>query len=142
MVGYKGHILIGLIFGGIFGFLNYKYNIFNLTLIEIISSIFVIIIYSILADIDIASSKIRHISQVVGLTIIIIAILFNLKLISLSLAIILLILQFAKHRKFIHSITAGIIFSLPLIYFSYIISIFAFIAYISHLIVDGKVKWR
>lgn len=140
MVGYKWHIIFGLMFAGLFVYISYKYKIFNLTLLEIISAAPILLIYSILPDMDISSSKISSLFRIIGLSIILAAVLLDLKILVISIASILLILQFVKHRKFIHTIVAGAIFSLPLLYFNYVIAILAFIGYFSHLLIDGQVK--
>ena len=141
MAGYKWHIIFGVLFAGLFVYISYKYKIFNLTFLEIISAAPILLIYSILPDIDVSSSKISSLFRVVGLSIILVAILFDLKILAISIASILLILQFVKHRKFIHTVTAGVIFSLPLLYFNFIIALFAFIGYSSHLLIDRQVKF-
>jgi len=144
MPGYKGHIIggiaIGIVLILILFYINSKFNLFELSIVNLLAIIPVIMIYSILPDVDISSSKIREWTLSVGLTIIFFTILFDLKLIAVLFTAILFSLQFTKHRKFFHSITAGLIFSLPLVYFHYSIAIFAFIGYLSHLILDKEVN--
>ena len=141
MTGYKWHIIFGVLFAGLFVYVSYMFKLFNLTFLEIISAAPILLIYSILPDMDISSSKISSFLRIVGLSIILVAVLFDLKILAISIASVLLILQFVKHRRFIHTVTAGIIFSLPLVYFSYIIALFAFIGYSSHLLIDKEVKF-
>ena len=112
MAGYKFHIIFGLIFAAAIAFVSGKYNIFGFTTLELISAIPILFVYSILPDIDISSSKISNIFRTISLVIIIISVLFGLKILAISIASILLILQFVGHRKFIHTITAGLLFSL------------------------------
>ena len=109
--------------------------------LSIVAILPILFIYSILPDIDVSSSKISHIFRIIGLSIVLVAIFFDLKILAISIAGILLILQFVKHRKFIHTVTAGILFSLPLVYFSHIIALFAFVGYSSHLLIDKQVKF-
>ena len=106
MTGYKWHIIFGLLLAGLFVYISYKYKIFNLTSLEIISAAPILVIYSILPDMDVSSSKISHIFRVIGLLIILVAVFFDLKILAISVVSILLILQFVKHRKFIHTIAA------------------------------------
>lgn len=141
MAGYRYHLFFGFFISGIVGVLSLKLNILNFSYLDKILIIPIILIYSILPDIDIASSKIRKIFMIIGLSSLLAVIWFNYKSLSISITLILLLLQFIKHRKFIHSISAGLIFSAPLIIFSWIIALIAFICYISHLLVDGKLKY-
>lgn len=141
MAGYKWHVIFGILFAGLFVYVSYKHKIFNLKFLEIISAAPILLIYSILPDMDTSSSKISSLLRIVGLAIILVAVLFDLKILAIAIASILLILQFVKHRKFIHTVIAGILFSLPLVYFSHIIALFAFIGYSSHLLIDRQVKF-
>jgi len=143
MPGYKTHIIFGLIISIGFGFLMSGYldlDFFNFSLIELFFSIPVVLVYSLLPDIDLHSSKISHLFRGLALLFVLLAIIFDLKKFSITIIAVLIIMEFLKHRKFIHSITAGLILSLPLIYFSPILSIFAFIAYLSHLLLDRNLK--
>ncbi len=140
MPSYKLHILFAIIFSSIITYILYKYNIYNLTTKELIIIAPILFIYSILPDIDISSSKISKIFRIISLLIIIITLYLNIITLAIIITIILLILEFIKHRKFIHTITAAIILSLPLLYFNYVITIAAFIAYLSHLLLDRHVK--
>ena len=141
MAGYKFHIVFGLVFAAVITYLLYRYNFLKLDFLSIVAILPILFIYSILPDIDVSSSKISHIFRIIGLSMVLVAIFFDMKILAISIAGILLILQFVKHRKFIHTIAAGAIFSLPLIYFNYVIAIFAFIGYFSHLLIDRQVKF-
>ena len=117
-----------------------KYQLFNFSILEFLISIPIIITYSILPDIDLRSSKISHLFRGLSFFVLLLMIIFEMKEYAITIVIVLIILEFLKHRKFVHTISAGIILSLPLIYFSYVIAIFAFAGYLSHLIIDKSFK--
>lgn len=142
MAGYKAHIIFGILFAGLFAFLSYRYAIIEFNVISLLLAIPILFIYSMLPDIDISTSKISKIVMILGLLSIIALIIFDKKILAVSICVILLLLQIIKHRKFIHTIAAGVLLSAPLIYFNYIVAIFAFVAYFSHLLLDGQVKLK
>jgi len=110
----------------------------------------VTIFYSILPDID-TNSKVR--SWVIPALLLIAMTMFALKqnFYALVLLVPIPLIFLLKHRGITHSIIAAIVLSIPLLFlngfaFSNIISNlilmpFAFIAYISHMLADGEVKW-
>ncbi len=140
MSTYKVHILFGVILVAIFAVIVQKYQLFNFSILEFLISIPIIITYSILPDIDLRSSKISHLFRGLSFFVLLLMIIFEMKEYAITIVIVLIILEFLKHRKFVHTISAGIILSLPLIYFSYVIAIFAFAGYLSHLIIDKSFK--
>ena len=139
MSGYKVHIIFGFIFSAIiYYFLN---NFIILQVFQIFLVLPIIFLYSILPDIDISSSKIRKWTTTLGLIYLIYSIIFKEYLLSISIALILLFFQFVKHRRFFHTISAGLLFSAPLIFFNQYIAFFAFVSYFSHLLIDKKLKF-
>ena len=137
---YKGHILFGLIFTSVVVYLSYRLKFLNFSYTELLISTPIIFCYSILPDIDIRSSKIRKIVTTVSLAFILVSIFFDVKWLAISITLTLFILQFTKHRRFFHSISAGVLFSLPLILFSQVVALIAFLGFFSHLFLDGKIK--
>ncbi|MCK4551198.1 MAG: metal-dependent hydrolase, partial [Candidatus Aenigmarchaeota archaeon] len=112
MPSYMTHILFGVVLSLAFAFLND--NIIHLN-INLLLLVVIVIVYSTLPDIDISSSKARKAVNVLGISIIIAGTLLNQKVMVLSTAFVLLVVQFLRHRKFIHSIRAMLIFSAPLL---------------------------
>jgi membrane-bound metal-dependent hydrolase YbcI (DUF457 family) len=135
MPGYKIHSLAGIVIVGVL--------IFALepALTETIRYIVVGILYSLLPDIDIESSKISKAILMMGLAGLLTLIYFSYILPALALGLVLVLMRFLKHRGFIHSIRAAIIFALPLIFLGYIEVIFGFLLYVFHLGLDGSFKW-
>ena len=99
---------------------------------------FICLVYSLIPDIDTHKSVIWKI-----LTGIIIILLLYFKsyffvilfLISIFLAF------FIKHRSFTHTYLSALIFSLPLLYFGLDLFIVGLLSYVSHLLIDNKVKF-
>ena len=122
-------------------FLNY-YDHIQITQYIIIGFL-IGIIYTLLPDLDIPTSKIRKYTSIIGLLVIIGISLYStyvktteyLYLIVLT-ALFLGFLWFTKHRGLLHSPVMGIIFILPLVYLSHIYVIFALWGYTLHLILD------
>ena len=140
MAGYKWHILFGAVFAGVVGYIINKFNLLTLPAGYAILSVPIIFIYSMLPDIDIASSRIRKTVTTTGILFLLAAILSEIKWLSASIALVLLTFQFVKHRRFTHTIPAAVLFSMPWIMISYMIALSAFLGYLSHLILDGKIK--
>ena len=131
------HILFGVVLSLAFAFLNE--NIIRLN-IDLLLLVVIVIVYSTLPDIDISSSKARKAVNVLGLLIILAGTFLNQKFMVLAVAFVLLAVQFLKHRKFIHSIRAMLIFSAPLLLIDFAYFSVAVISYFSHLLLDKTVK--
>ena len=140
MSGYKEHIIFGIALAGLAAYYLTGYGSFEYTPVQALALFLVVLVYSILPDLDSPSSKIRKLIQTLGLASLLILIYFNLKLYLVVVCVFLLAVQFLTHRRFMHSIAAGVILSLPLAYFDYFLALFAFAAYLSHLLLDGEVK--
>ena len=138
--GYRLHIIFGIIIALGFWFLVRNNNMFELSTIEVVLAFPLILFYSILPDLDLANSKIRGIITVTILVIALIAVLMEIKMLALGILVALILIQFLEHRKFIHSVLAGLLFSLPFVLYSLPLAIFAMISYMSHLLLDGEVK--
>ena len=141
MTNYNKHIIFGIIFATLFVYINHKYALINISFTNLIISAPILFVYSILPDIDISSSKISTSVRIIGLIILLVTVFLDMKTISIPILFVLLMMHFFKHRGFIHTISAGLILSLPLIYFNAIVSLFAFLGYFSHLLIDRKVKF-
>ena len=96
------------------------------------------LIYSLIPDIDTHKSVIW---KIITFFLIIIAIYYWTFLFAILILIPLLITLFFKHRSFTHTYLSALIFSLPLLYFSLDLFIGALLSYVSHLLVDNKIKF-
>ena len=138
MSSYMTHILFGIVLSLFFAFLNE--NIIRLN-VNLLLLILIVIVYSTLPDVDISSSKARKAVNVLGLSAIIAGTFFNQKFMVLAVAFMLLAVQFLRHRKFIHSIRAMLIFSMPLLLLDFAYFSVAVVRYFSHLLLDRTVKF-
>ena len=138
--GYKMHIAFGIIIALLFFYLVRNQDLFQMSNLELALSLPVVFLYSILPDVDLTNSKIRGILMVTGLFITLIAILMQFSMLAIGLLVVMILMQFLEHRKFIHSVVAGVVFSIPFVFYSLPLTIFAFISYVSHLLLDGEVK--
>lgn len=141
MPNYKPHLALGITFLTIFALLT------NIQFKELIIFLAIAIIYSLLPDIDIGNSKagrsIRIILSLSSLTLIIYGLLKNkiIGFLGIGLLILLTLLQFVKHRKFIHTIRAAILLSLPLLSLGIPEAVFGLICYILHLAFDKHLRF-
>lgn len=140
MTSYKYHQIFAFVLAGLLFFFNYKYNLFSFNSEQIVITPLILLIYSILPDIDTPVGKLRKTFTPAILLIIVITILLKLYFISLIAALLLLALSILKHRGRVHSLTAALAFSLPLLYYDMFYFVFALIGYSSHLLLDGKIK--
>jgi len=136
---YKGHIFFSIVIFFLLVFLSrileFSYGYLDLILLFLIT-----ILYGLLPDIDTIRSKIGRIYYFVSLILIVLCFLFSYYFLGIILVIISLYLMLVKHRGFIHTITASLLFSLPLLFVGKVFFIFAFISYTGHLIVDKHIK--
>ena len=139
MAGYKKHILAALLFSVLLGLFLHGLDIQTYS-----SCVFSCMIYSMIPDIDKQGSLIRKIT--IGLLVISIAGFiasksYVLAMTSSLLGALLILGIFSHHRGFFHTIVAGGLFSLPLIFFMPEVAIFSFLGYLTHLLVDGRIKF-
>lgn len=131
MPSYKIHLAFGLFIGIIFS-IAFK-SIWYLP---------IAMLYSILPDIDINTSTIFKMYLIASCLLAIYLIVYFsnnalAKIVSIAIIATLIILQLVHHRGFFHSFGAGLLLSLPMIYFFNLIGFAAaFSGYISHLALD------
>ena len=135
MPGYKIHSLAGIVITAI---LIYA---LEPTLTEAIGYAAIGIIYSLLPDIDIESSKISKSITFLGLVGLLSLVYFSYIYPALVLGLVLVLMRLLKHRGFIHTIRAALLFALPLVFLGYVEAIFGFLLYVFHLGLDGSFKW-
>lgn len=146
---FKQHIKFGYIFVLLIlvicfvMFRFFKKDLPEISLLNLIIAIPLIYIYSTLADCDHHLAKIRNRMFKVMFIVLLIAIpiyyfagIYYLLGYVTIIAIIGILIMWTKHRGFIHTIWAGLFFSLPLFYFHWFYSLVAFLSYVSHLIAD------
>ena len=138
---FKQHLIGGFVIGIVLIVLShifFYFFVFNLS--TIITLFLIIFIYCLLPDIDHPISNITWIFFGTSIIILILGILLNNNF-YLYFGVIFQLLIFIcakcfKHRGFIHSWAAGIIFSLPLYYFGWEFVLVGFICYLVHLLLD------
>lgn len=141
MAGYIIHSIIGVIIGAIVFFLLQLFKFLPATKVNILLAFLFAVVYSILADIDYKSSLIRRTMRFCLLALVGIYIFLKEGMMAVVLLIVLMLPTVFNHRGFIHSIVAGILFSLPLLFIGWQFCIIGFFCYLSHLVVDGPVKF-
>ena len=145
MPNWKTHLMIGLVFvvciilgfhyfgfGNFFEFENsWKLYAF---------AVGITLLYSILPDLDIRTSKAFLLISFCLLSFIIFCFLQNEIIFGIISASVLILMLFLQHRGRIHSFLAALLFSIPIIFVSWTLAIVGFLAYTSHLIADGEIK--
>lgn len=133
MPSYKGHLLVGLAL--------FLVVLLAPTTIEDKIALFLItVIYSLLPDIDVSTSKIGKPFRLVLLAFVIIAIFLSLYWLALLFAFLLCLFLLVRHRGFFHTIRAAIFLSLPFLLFNWFYFLYACGMYVIHLILDGSTK--
>lgn len=142
-MNYKGHIVMGIVLIAILFFLNNYFNLINFpsTLMFFIYMVPTIIIWSILPDVDIGTSKARTLVLIL-LGILMVYSAWNRSFIAVSIIGLMIIwVMFLKHRQGLpfgaHSVLAVFLLALPLFFLTdWKYGVVAFLAGFIHLIVD------
>ena len=110
---------------------------------NILFSIVVGGIYSLLPDCDSRNSKINKYSNrilLVSLFVLLLLYIYikddNIIYVCMVLTLFLFFLQVVKHRGFLHSVTAMLVFTVPLLFVSLETAFFGMVGYGSHLLLD------
>lgn len=142
MSGYKTHI-IGYIASAALLLAGLSYYKIGLQRDIIVFGNLIGILYSILPDIDMPSSKIRMLLDRIFLSIIFFSliayIITNSQIfmyISIIFTILLLFLYLVRHRGIFHTIWMGFILSIPLYIINPYLAGFAFLGFFSHVAID------
>lgn len=147
MPNYGTHATIGIVLGliavALMAYLHISNYLFYI-LIPIVS-----VIYALLPDLDHPGSKIRLFVTLCGL----VAIFYfgvtkdfeKILIIDGTMLFIFVLAIFTGHRGWFHSISAAVVFSLPMVFFVDtikfpVVSVTAFVAYCSHVISDKLLK--
>lgn len=119
------------------------FRYFSFGIVELLLTGTIALFYSILPDIDIGTSRSRKLVLGGGLGGIIFCFVFSRPLIGIVIAVLLLLMIFLlTHRGKTHTTLAAVIFSAPLLYLHWVYMAVGCIAYLSHLLIDGELKWR
>lgn len=141
MPNYKIHLLAG---GALFVALNL---LLHLTFIEQIFFGTITVLYSLLPDIDIGNSKAGKSTRIFFVLVALVFVIQGLLgsdiyfYLAGLLLVVLLALLLVKHRKFIHTIRAGIMFSLPLLIWNWQAFVLGFGMYSVHLLLDKSFRF-
>ena len=120
------------------------YTFSSVRIIELSIYATIIILYSILPDIDIGNSKIGKSARVLLAAALLTTLALGMSIskiylyIATILGIILFILLLVRHRGFIHTIRAGILFSAPLFFIGWSFFLAGLFSYCIHLLADRK----
>jgi hypothetical protein len=147
MSGYKFHIIAYLSAACALTFALKEYAIVEQGIVSMLLSLFIGALYSILPDIDLPSSVIRRLVERCALasilSLITAYVFFHAMLLiyaAITVTFLLLLLWYLKHRGFFHSILAGLLLSAPWAILDPVFSLYAFLGYAAHLLVDGKIS--
>ena len=142
-MNWKKHLLFGALIFLLINFF-YFYNSVPFNYFDFIVGISIIMVYSILPDID---HPLSNITWIFILSSILMTLLYflenNFLFIYLGISLLIFIFLTAKvckHRGRIHSIIVGVLFSMPLYFIGINFFFYGFIGYLSHLILDKEIK--
>ncbi|RLI91565.1 MAG: hypothetical protein DRO89_03735 [Candidatus Altiarchaeales archaeon] len=141
MSGYRVHITAYSIFISVLLAILHYYLELRISPATLVIGFFIGVLYSILPDIDAKGSKVRQLLAGVFLLSSVFYLLYPaliLGLMGIALAFFLLAAPFIKHRGFFHTITAGILFSTPLLLIDPWFPFFALLGFLSHLVIDEE----
>lgn len=139
MTDWKHHLLFGFIFVGMFSYLYMKYwqnNFLPLTTWSVLVTISIVLIYSLLPDVDADSSIINKFVNSVLVVVAIILIISKIYWAAILSVVMIFILEWVKHRGFFHSVITGVFLSAGLYFLHPFYAIVALIAYTGHLLMD------
>jgi membrane-bound metal-dependent hydrolase YbcI (DUF457 family) len=146
MPDYKTHLVFGFLFVILIFIIFSISTLFDTEWLMISFYIPVIIVFSLLPDLDSGKSIIRRatISLLLLLLVVSILVYYFLKeldyLIPIVLIILIILIIFStKHRGLMHNVVTGLILALPLVVVDWRVALVAFLAYFSHLVLDLQV---
>jgi len=136
MSNYKTHIAFGLLLTLSLYFLLFKFGYESLSLMELLTITIITVIYAILPDIDVKTSKAYNILLFASLFLIILFAVEEEYLYTILITLILLTVSLLRHRGITHTVWFGLLISLPLVLIGRLYPIYGFLAYTSHLFLD------
>ena len=147
MPNYKTHLTFGFVIGIIFIVAGLYFKAQEIPFFII--GFFICLVYSLLPDIDHPGAWIRRLTTYAVLAAIFcFALVKNtnyILILSGSSLFIFIVAEITGHRGWFHSVTAAIVFSLPLIFFTDtvkipLIPVSGFLSYLSHIVADKFIK--
>ena len=138
-MNYKGHITTGIIVSIP---LIWVSMLINLLWYHVVSVMFVTVIYALLPDIDIGTSKIFRIFSSVLVFFIVYFVYLDNWIVSSFLYLFFLMYMWSTHRGMFHTYYFGLLLSLPLYYFHWYLIVCGFIGYSVHLFSDNAMLKR
>ena len=130
---YYTHILFGFVLA-ILMYLAVIYLDISITF-DYLVVVVIVIIYSILPDIDIKKSKIRKIMMPILIFLVLLFYYTEQYLVMLFVLLVIAFIYSLKHRTLTHTIMFGILVSLPW-YQNIVYMLLAFVSYLSHILLD------
>jgi len=134
---WRGHLTIGCGLIGLLVYLSIYKQIILLDIMQVFLLIPLILVYSLVPDLDAPASKIRYFFWIFGITALGILIYLKQEKLIYFLIAGMIFINLTHHRGVMHSFVMGIIFSVPFYFeFGLVFSLFLFTAYSLHLLVD------
>ena len=141
-MNYQGHLFVGFV-----AFILAHYFV-KIPQPMVLPALAICLLYSLLPDIDQASSKIQNIFEssvgVAGLALLYLFFIQQQTVYLIYLAcllVALILINFLKHRTIMHTIKAGILLSILLYVVNKELALFALVGYLSHLAADKSLKF-
>lgn len=114
---------------------------FDFSLLPVLGLAVVALFFSILPDMDIGTSKAHQYLTFGCCAIILLSFVWYTPFVGATATLFLLFMNILHHRGIVHSLVAGAVLSAPVFFaFGFLASGAAFVAYVSHLVCDKKVK--
>lgn len=147
MVDWKTHIIFGVVFTTIIYMILRFFTSIQVKDVYYLLFLPLIIIYTLLPDVDIEGSIIRKFIDTLIFFIIIGSILIffltennTYLFLSIVVSLIGLCLFLLKHRGSVHSLIGSILFAAPILFIDTFLACLCMIAFLSHLLIDGEFK--
>jgi len=145
--GWHGHTTGALIVTSLVVWVLLRKDYLSFDILEGLMIILIGIIWGLMPDIDQRNSKIHQAFILVSAGTVIFAIVYDWVLVAIVVAVLVIGSQLLHHRGFMHSLKAAIIFSSPLLFLHWTYATVGLAAYLSHLLLDGKLHiishpWR
>lgn len=139
---WRGHLGTGFGIVALIYYLTFIRKMFELTMLQFILLAFLVPLYAVLPDIDSLSSHVRNFFISAGFIGVGTFMYLDYKMLGYLLIAVVIFVSWQRHRGLMHSIRFAVLFALPFfIFFGWIFASFLVLSYITHLVVDGEIKW-
>lgn len=147
-MNYGGHVASSFVSFGLLYYIASSYALLDFTYLQWSYALLIILFFGLLPDIDQSESNIGKwiLTELIliALTSLVIYLVIdsNLALLICILTLLVLVpIALSKHRGWFHSLSAGLVLSLPLFYFTgWEYGCIAFYGYLTHLVADQCIK--